>query len=164
MKPLAWMRAIRDSDLPRTVVLTALTLGLRADRYGNCWPSYQQIADDAGCDKRDAIRRVRTLADAGWIMVAKRSNGHGSQSNSYQLTLPHTLWKTQGGGDTRPTPLVTPDPLGGDTRPTPQGVTPDPPRRVTPIEVSTTPALPPVDNRHLAAVVNLLAHQHRIPN
>lgn len=156
MKPLAWMRAVRDSDLPPTLKTTALMIGLRADVHGQCWPTYQQIADDAGADRRDIIRRVKDLREGGWLMIAGRSNGHGSQSNSYLLITP-------AGGVSRPTPRVSVDPPGGVSRPTPQGVSVDPPRSVTPKEVSKPAQPTPVENPHLAAVINLMAKQHQVP-
>lgn len=162
MKPLTWMRRIRGSGLPGAVILTGWAIALRADQHGCCWPSYQQLADDTGADKRDVIRRVKALREAGWVIVANRVNGHGHQSNSYQLAVPH-LWKTQGGSDTQTTPLVTQGPPPSDTQTTPQGVTHRPPRREGVKEVSTPPTEPPVENRHLRAVIAQLGRSTRIP-
>jgi len=162
MKPLVWMRRVRDADLPAPVLFTALAIGLRADVHGNCWPSYAQIAADVGTDRRHVIRRVNALREAGWLMVAPRANGHGSQSNSYILTVPH-LWTTEAGGGSQATPLVAQMTPPSGSRATPQGVAHKPPRRGTPKEVSTPRTAPAVDNRHLNAVISQLGRATRIP-
>lgn len=164
MRPLTWMRAVRDSDLPTLTRTTAWAMGLRAGREGYCWPTYQQISDDIGQGRRTAIRHVGALVEAGWLMAAHRSNGHGDQSNSYLLTLPPTLWKTPRGGVSPDTPPVTPQTLGGVSPDTPQGVTPQTLRRVITNEVGTTSDTSPVDNPHLAAVIGLMGRQHRLPS
>lgn len=163
MKPLTWMRRIRGSGLPGPVILTGWAIALRADQHGNCWPSYQQIAEDTAADKRAVIRRVKALREAGWIMVANRVNGHGHQSNSYQLTTPPDLWKTQGGSDIQTTPLVTYRPPPSDIQTTPQGVTLRPPRREGVKEGSEPRPTPPVDNRHLTALIADLGRAARLP-
>lgn len=150
--------------MPKELRATALMIGLRADRYGNCWPSYEQIAADIRASRRTAIRHIHQLRDTGWLMTTRRSNGHGNQSNSYLLSTPHNLWKTQGGSDTHDTTLVTPTTPHGDTHVTPQVVTPMSPRRGIAQRSEDEPARQPVDNRHLKAVINGLTHQHRIPN
>lgn len=156
MRPLTWMRAVRDSDLPRDLKTTAWALGLRSGKDGRCWPSYETLAKDCGADRRDVIRRVSKLCEAGWIAKFERVNGHGHQSNLYLLTTP-------GGSDISPTPLVTPHPLGSDISPTPQGVTSHPPRRGREIEVSTTGDDTPVDSALIVAMLNGMANHHRIP-
>jgi Helix-turn-helix domain len=159
------MRAIRDSELPTlTKAVACASIGLRAGSDGSCWPSYQQIAGDIGSNRRTAIRHVAALVRGGWLMVASRSNGHGSQSNSYFLSTPvPNLWITKGGSDAPVTPLVTPPSPASDSPVTPQGVTPQSPRSRSPKEVRNPPTLEPVENRHLKAVINGLADQHRIP-
>lgn len=164
MRPLTWMRAVRDSDLPTLTKTTAWAIGLRAGKDSSCWPTYQQISDDIGQGRRTAIRHVAALIEAGWLMSAHRSNGHGDQSNSYLLSLPPDLWKTPRGGDSPDTPPVTPQTLGGVSPVTPQGVTPQTLRSRSPKEVQTTSDESPVDNRHLKAVINGLANRHRLPN
>lgn len=152
---MTWMRALRDSDLAPTTKLVGVMVALRSDKRGQSWPTYQLIAADCGTDRRHVIRRVKELRDAGWLIVAARSNGHGSQSNAYLLITPT-------GGDTSATPLVTPQPPGGDTSATLQGVTPQPPRSDRPKEVREDMHTQPVDNPVLKAVINSLATSTRI--
>ena len=164
MKPLVWMRAVRDSDLPSTVRATAWAVGLRADQDGQCWPKYELIAQDIAASKSTAIRNVAVLRDQGWLLVAKRSNGHGQASNSYLLTTPPR-------GSTHDTPglWITPDSgeSRGSTHDTP-GVAPMTPRRGSTHDTqkgmpNRSEADTPVDNPHLAAVLRDLDRHHRIP-
>lgn len=163
MKPLTWMRRLRGAGLPGPVLLTGWAIALRADQHGCCWPSYQQLAEDTGISRRTAIRNTQALQKAGWLMVVNRLNGHGYQANSYQLTTPPDLWKTQEGSDTHDTTLVTPMTPPSDTHDTSQEVTPMTPRREGVKEVSEPSTQPPVDNRHLAALINDLGRAARLP-
>jgi hypothetical protein len=168
MRPLAWMRLIRESDLPHTTRCVAWAVGLRASRDGHCWPSYDRIAKDSGIHRTTAIRQVRVLLESGWLMSAQRGNGHGQQSNSYQLATP-----VDNSNRMAPEPVdnsqgvVAQDhqvvahgyPLGGST-PLPEEVLPNEVRQNPPAGLWTTDN----GNSHIAAVVNLMTNQHRIPN
>lgn len=153
MKPLIWMRLVRDSDLPTAARVVAWAVGLRADQHGACFPSYERIAQDTGIHRRSAIRHIKQLADTGWLIPIGRCNGHGHQSNMYQL-VDGRLWKT-GGVVTQDHPLVTQDhPPGSDTGPPIRGI-------AQRSEDQTPPAT--VDNQATAALLNGMARQRRIP-
>ena len=159
MTPHAWMRAVRGgSGLPPTVRLVAWAIGMRADRSGNCWPTYGRIAEDTGLHRVTVIRAMKELADGGWVHVVARANGHGDQSNSYLLTTP----QLSTGGSTGLPPPVAQDypgvaqdyPLGGST-----GL----PRSSSSNEVMPDNRSAAVDNRHLGSVIDAVSRRLRIP-
>lgn len=55
------------------------------DKTGECYPSYETIARQAGCSRRKAIYDVQEFEFNGLLVRQKRSNGDGLTSNNYLL-------------------------------------------------------------------------------
>ncbi|QGG48958.1 helix-turn-helix domain-containing protein [Heliorestis convoluta] len=60
-------------------------------RGGECFPSYETIANDAGLSRRKAILVVKKLVEKNVIKIDKRYNGDGQTSNLYTL-IDSSLW------------------------------------------------------------------------
>lgn len=146
------MRQVRDSDLPATTRLVALTIGLRASLDGGCYPSYERIALDTGMTRRAAITHVKRLIDEHWLLAVGRCNGRGRQSNAYQL-VDNRLWKTDEVVNHVHHLVNDVHPLGSEPRS---------PRSEWPREVLAEPA-EPVDNPPLSAVISMMSRQHTSP-
>lgn len=93
MKPVVWMRAVRDAaEHPpgaRLAVLWALALRMRKD--GGGFASQRQLADDTGVDERTARRAVKWGQDAGYLVRTRRGHrlsNEKSLANEYQLVVP----------------------------------------------------------------------------
>ena len=98
-----------------------LVLASRADeKTGECWPSFNRIAAEAGLSRRTVMRHLAVIEKIGELVITPR--GHMSQtkggiqkSNLYRITIP--LPK---GGDGQTPPLtdkvVTASPEGGDNQ------------------------------------------------
>jgi DNA-binding transcriptional MocR family regulator len=163
VKPYVWMRLVRDSDLPAATRLVAIMIGLRAAKNGSCYPSYLRIAEDTGMHRSTVIRHVSALVASGWLFAVPRCNGHGHQSNAYQLMDARRLWITaaENAPDIKKVVaqddqvVAQDDPLGSRT---------GRPRRSIPKEEGKSSAADPVDNPALGAVISLLAHAHKIPS
>jgi len=70
-------RSLRDGDITQVYI----ALAERANAHGVCWPSYDQIADDAGVSRRKAIKVVGILSTAKLVAVSR-----GRNANEYTLT------------------------------------------------------------------------------
>lgn len=91
------MSAKIDNPLQKLVLIK---LADNANDAGECWPSYQHIADQCHISRRTVIRHISELSKNGFLRIVKRKKAETwNQSNVYILTI--------GGGDT-----VT---LGSDT-------------------------------------------------
>ncbi|KPC13021.1 helix-turn-helix domain-containing protein [Pseudomonas syringae group genomosp. 3] len=90
--------------------LVLVKLADNASDQGECWPSYQHIADQCEIDRSTVRRHIKNLADQGLLRIENRAGPKGNSSNLYFLTL-------QGGG-TDSTP-VGPKSTGVGTQPTP---------------------------------------------
>lgn len=90
--------------------LVLLKLADNANDKGECWPSYQHVADQCEISRRSAMRYIEQLVDDGWIEKSARKGPKGNSTNMYLVTL---------GGDRQ-------SPRGSDTRsPGGDSVTPD---------------------------------------
>ena len=63
------------------------SLAQRCTRDGQCWPSYDTIAIDCNVQRRYAIRVIKSLEDAGFIVVERRRDGRGGHDANV-FTLP----------------------------------------------------------------------------
>lgn len=87
---LAWMRAVRESDLKKTTKLVLLTLGTRMDPDGSsCFPSTRTLADDTGLSRRTVEKHLREAASQDWIDRRERGRDKNTRWRSYQY-LPRT--------------------------------------------------------------------------
>lgn len=68
--------------------LVLIKLADNASDKGECWPSYQHIADQCEISKRSVMNHINTLCGAGLLRKEIRKGGpKGNSSNLYYLTL-----------------------------------------------------------------------------
>lgn len=67
--------------------LVLIKLADNASDSGECWPSYQHIADQCEIDRSTVRKHIKALADAGFLKVENREGPKGNSSNLYTLTL-----------------------------------------------------------------------------
>ncbi|MDP9504540.1 helix-turn-helix domain-containing protein [Pseudomonas protegens] len=77
---------IRVGNPLRKLVL--IKLADNASDLGECWPSYQHIADQCEISKRSVMNHITALCEAGLLRKEIRKGGpKGNSSNVYFLTL-----------------------------------------------------------------------------
>jgi len=86
--------------------LVLIKLADNANDSGECWPSYQHIADQCEISTRSVIRHIDALCEAGLLQKQHRPGPKGNSSNLYQITLR---------GDRESLGVVTESHKGGDT-------------------------------------------------
>ncbi|WP_417646260.1 helix-turn-helix domain-containing protein [Klebsiella pneumoniae] len=67
--------------------LVLLKLADNASDLGECWPSYQHIADQCEISKRSVMNHIQALCECGLIKKELRTGPKGNSSNVYQLNL-----------------------------------------------------------------------------
>ncbi len=67
--------------------LVLLKLADNASDLGECWPSYQHIADQCEISKRSVMNHIEALCEYGLIKKELRTGPKGNSSNVYQLNL-----------------------------------------------------------------------------
>lgn len=91
--------------------LVLVKLADNASDQGECWPSYQHIADQCEIDRSTVRKHIKQLAEQGLLRIENREGPKGNSSNLYYLTL--------GGVGQNSTPVgpestgVGPQPTGG---------------------------------------------------
>jgi hypothetical protein len=80
--------AVFKAQLPGIRKLVLWALASRTDNdSGECWPSFQRIADDCGVGRQTVVDAAAFLLDIGVISIAgKKGNVHGS-TNLWHLDL-----------------------------------------------------------------------------
>jgi len=73
--------------------LILITLGDICGAHGECWPSYQYIADACCLGKSTVKKHLRELAGKGILTLENRAGPKGNTSNLYRLNLPKTEWE-----------------------------------------------------------------------
>ena len=69
--------------------LVLLKLADNANDQGECWPSYQYIADQCEMSKRSVMAHIDALIEAGFLRKELRIGGEkGNKSNLYTLRMP----------------------------------------------------------------------------
>ena len=76
---------IRVGNPLRKLVL--LKLADNASDLGECWQSYQHIADQCEISKRSVMNHIEALCEGGLIKKELRTGPKGNSSNVYQLNL-----------------------------------------------------------------------------
>ncbi|MFS9379445.1 helix-turn-helix domain-containing protein [Citrobacter sp. ANG330] len=66
--------------------LALLKLADNASDKGECWPSYQHIADQCEISKRTAVNHVAKLCACGFLRKELRKGPNGNTSNIYFIT------------------------------------------------------------------------------
>tara|TARA_R100000541_G_scaffold30953_2_gene39877 strand:+ start:20193 stop:20921 length:729 start_codon:yes stop_codon:yes gene_type:complete len=67
--------------------LVLIKLADNANDKGECWPSYQHIADQCEMSKSTVRKHIKDLSDSGFLWVENRKGPKGNTSNLYHLTL-----------------------------------------------------------------------------
>ncbi|WP_316503158.1 helix-turn-helix domain-containing protein, partial [Klebsiella oxytoca] len=85
MNLMAKAMSIRVGNPLRKLVL--IKLADNANDKGECWPSYQHIADQCEIGRSTVKNHIRALEDMGMLRREFRKNGELNQSNLFYLTL-----------------------------------------------------------------------------
>ncbi len=67
--------------------LVLLKLADNASDQGECWPSYQHIADQCEISRRSVMNHVAALCESGLMRKETRTGPKGNGSNFYRLPL-----------------------------------------------------------------------------
>lgn len=82
--------------------LVLLKLADNASDQGECWPSYQHIADQCEISRSTVKVHIRELEKAGLLRREFRRNGELNQSNVFHLTLHSGSAENRGGATDAP--------------------------------------------------------------
>ncbi|EJR6492290.1 helix-turn-helix domain-containing protein [Salmonella enterica] len=85
MNLMAKAMSIKVGNPLRKLVL--IKLADNANDEGECWPSYQHIADQCEVSRSTAKSHIRALEDMGLLKREFRRKGELNQSNVFYLTL-----------------------------------------------------------------------------
>lgn len=85
--------------------LVLIKLADNANDVGECWPSYQHIADQCEIDRSTVRRHIKALEEAGFLRIEHREGPKGNSSNLYYLNLNPVGTEPIGVG-TKPLPPV----------------------------------------------------------
>ncbi|EPG6142886.1 TPA: helix-turn-helix domain-containing protein [Klebsiella pneumoniae] len=96
--------------------LVLLKLADNASDLGECWPSYQHIADQCEISKRSVMNHIQALCECGLIKKELRTGPKGNSSNVYQLNL-RSARDSPGGSANRSLPGATDSLLGAGDSP-----------------------------------------------
>ncbi|HCL6004959.1 TPA: helix-turn-helix domain-containing protein [Citrobacter freundii] len=91
--------------------LVLLKLADNASDHGECWPSYQHIADQCEISKRSVMNHVEALCESGLVKKELRPGPKGNSSNVYRLDF-SSAGDSLGGSANRSLPSAG-DSLGG---------------------------------------------------
>ena len=133
--------------------LVLIKLADNASDVGECWPSYQHIADQCEISKRSVMNHITALCDAGLLRKEIRKGGpKGNSSNVYFLTLE--------GGGAPPAPGVVQQIHQGSAADSPPSESPalggsaaDAPRISNSLEPVIEPVIEPITPQATAKVV-----------
>lgn len=142
---------IRVGNPLRKLVL--IKLADNASDVGECWPSYQHIADQCEISKRSVMNHITALCEAGLLRKEIRKGGpKGNSSNVYFLTLD--------GGGAPPAPGVVQQIHQGSAAGSPPSESPAPggsaaaaPRISNSLEPVIEPVIEPITPQATAKVV-----------
>ncbi|WP_338791149.1 helix-turn-helix domain-containing protein [Pseudomonas sp. AE27] len=93
--------------------LVLIKLADNASDQGECWPSYQHIADQCEIARSTVKTHIRELEKAGLVRREFRRNGELNQSNVFHLTLSGGAGAARGGGAAENPPGAAENPGGG---------------------------------------------------
>ncbi|MCE9893841.1 helix-turn-helix domain-containing protein [Citrobacter portucalensis] len=79
--------------------LVLLKLADNASDQGECWPSYQYIADQCEISKRSVMSHIDDLCQSGLLKKVFRKGPKGNSTNIYILTLPSAGYSLPSAGD-----------------------------------------------------------------
>lgn len=93
--------------------LVLIKLADNANDKGECWPSYQHIADQCELSKSAVRKHIKQLEKDGFLVIENRKGEKGNSSNLYHLRL-HPIARDDTPISPQTTPLcheVTPEPV-----------------------------------------------------
>ncbi len=93
--------------------LVLIKLADNASDQGECWPSYQHIADQCEIARSTVKTHIRELERAGLVRREFRRNGELNQSNVFHLNLWGGAAAALGGGAAENSPGAAENPGGG---------------------------------------------------
>lgn len=93
--------------------LVLIKLADNASDQGECWPSYQHIADQCEIARSTVKTHIRELEKAGLVRREFRRNGELNQSNVFHLNLWGGAVAALGGGAAENPPRAAENPGGG---------------------------------------------------
>ena len=99
--------------------LVLLKLADCASDNGECFPSYQFIADQCEITRRAVMKHVAGLVEMGFLWVEKRKNGEQNHSNIYHLTIAKGSEQNALGGSEQDSLGSEQDSLGGSEQDSP---------------------------------------------
>ncbi|EGH9933081.1 helix-turn-helix domain-containing protein [Salmonella enterica] len=79
--------------------LVLLKLADNASDHGECWPSYQHIADQCEISKRSVMNHIEALCQCGLVKKELRPGPKGNSSNVYRLDFSSAGDSPHGAGD-----------------------------------------------------------------
>lgn len=85
MLPMAKAMSIKVGNPLWKLVL--IKLADNASDTGECWPSYQHIADQCEISRRSVINHIDAMCEVGLLTKESRVGPKGKRSNVYVLTL-----------------------------------------------------------------------------
>ncbi|EUB84912.1 helix-turn-helix domain-containing protein [Pseudomonas sp. GM30] len=144
--------------------LVLIKLADNASDIGECWPSYQHIADQCEISKRSVMNHITALCESGLLRKEIRKGGpKGNSSNVYFLTLdggappaPGVVQQIHQGGAAGSPPSESPA-LGGSAGAAPRTSHSSEPVNEPVIEPIAPPAsaeVVPAQSRNLVLVVD----------
>ncbi|MBV4477611.1 helix-turn-helix domain-containing protein [Pseudomonas botevensis] len=144
--------------------LVLIKLADNASDMGECWPSYQHIADQCEISKRSVMNHISALCDSGLLRKEIRKGGaKGNSSNVYFLTLdggappaPGVVQQIHQGSAAGSPPSESPA-LGGSAGAAPRtSHSPEPVKEpvIEPIAPPASAEVAPVQSRNLVLVVD----------
>jgi hypothetical protein len=112
--------------------LVLLKLADNANDQGECWPSYQYIADQCEMSKRSVMAHIDALIDSGFLRKELRLGGEkGNKSNVYTLRIPSA-------GDSLGVVQQIHQPSAGDSLPPSAGAAPRTSHSLEPVNKPNT--------------------------
>jgi hypothetical protein len=150
MNLMAKAMSIKVGNPLRKLVL--IKLADNANDNGECWPSYQHIADHCECSKSAVKDHIAALIKLGFMRKENRigvNNGKGNTSNVYYLNLSATPVPSES------TPPVPQKSIGGSPKstPVPSESTPPVPPAGTRISHSFEPVIEPIGDKKKSTVM-----------
>ena len=110
--------------------LVLLKLADNANDQGECWPSYQYIADQCEMSKRSVMAHIDALIESGFLRKELRIGGEkGNKSNLYTLRIPSA-------GDSLGVVQQIHHPSAGDSPPPSAGAAPRTSHSLEPVNES----------------------------
>jgi hypothetical protein len=97
--------------------LVLIKLADNANDQGECWPSYQHIADQCEIGRSTVKLHIRELEKAGFLRREYRRKGELNQSNLFHLSLDGGAASALGGGATDNPPGAADNPPGAADNP-----------------------------------------------